>query len=55
MKEIEGKSKFGPASGCKSVEEAIDFLPRLIGDDAVKITVAYAMEIAANSTEGGKR
>lgn len=53
MKEISEKSLFGYASKCESVDQAIDVLKEITGEDATKATVAFGMLIAANSADVG--
>ncbi len=53
MSEVEGRLKFGVAGECNSLKEAISLLSEISGEEATKAVTAFAMVIAANSTESG--
>jgi len=54
MRKIAGSLLFSYASKCTNLQEAIELLKEVTGDDAVKATVAFGMLLSANSTKGGE-
>ncbi len=52
MERNEDLELFGPASNYETVQEAINFLCDLVGEEAKTTTIAYIMLLAARTIEG---